>query len=830
MIIKSHTTGRLLTFAAAALLVTATVFPASNLIAEGLPVDDGGVATVVSVETKVSPADPVKVTEETAPVKEDVVAEIKPVDEPIDTIKPVEPVVGFGNGGGGAVMSYDKTTHYHIAASAGVGGTITPNGSVSVDSGHDKNFDITPNTHYIVSDVLKDGATQGRLNSYEFTNVHADHTIAASFDGGWKQPGDNDDNNVSHPEHAYSSNNDNAEFNSSDDWVKYGNFNLSTLDTDVFSGIEVALEGHRDSGSTRNLNVSLSWDGAHFTDPISATGWTSADKTVVIGGSSNNWGHTWTWHELNHHLVVKVQSTGTGGGDKIYLDQIQVKIHTNTAPVAAADTYTLPEDSTSGLDVVFNDYDADGDKLVITDATSPTGATLGIIHQDALALDYMNYMPAENLNGPDSFTYTISDGNGGFSTATVNLTITPVNDVPAAQAMSVSTHKNVPVPLTLVGTDVDMDALAFEVISVGNGTFTPDAGGVVTVGTQSSLPGIYRPNTNFVSSDELQFMVTDPSGATSTAIASITVGESGGFTVSNVTATPPAGTYVGAQSVTLEAIETILFPEPVKTPLLLPPLGLIDIHYTTDGSDPTCGTGEVFTNPISVPADMTIRAIACYPFDYSSATFDFPYIIQAPPTTPPTGGNGGGAPLPGGSSLTSVQQVYDASPSPLVLGASTVNPIVGKVLGAATCLSRLDDPMGVVRPDKNLAKRLMGRILLKVQACGEAWYVNPATLQRHKLANGNDAVAVMRSLALKVTDVQLNKVTLGDINVRKGKATVAAAYSGRVLQAPDGSLWYVNPADGKRYSINTSDEILKVMRLLGIGITNVNIAKIPVAE
>ncbi len=37
-----------------------------------------------------------------------------------------------------------------------------------------------------------------------------------------------------------------------------------------------------------------------------------------------------------------------------------------------------------------------------------------------------------NFFGGDSFTYTVGDGNGGFDTATVSVTVTPVPDAPVA--------------------------------------------------------------------------------------------------------------------------------------------------------------------------------------------------------------------------------------------------------------------------------------------------------------------------------------------------------------------------------------------------------------
>src|SRR4029450_8065327 len=46
------------------------------------------------------------------------------------------------------------------------------------------------------------------------------------------------------------------------------------------------------------------------------------------------------------------------------------------------------------------------------------------------------------VNGSDSFSYTVSDGKGGTDTATVNLTITGVNDAPVAVDDTGTTNEN----------------------------------------------------------------------------------------------------------------------------------------------------------------------------------------------------------------------------------------------------------------------------------------------------------------------------------------------------------------------------------------------------
>ena len=68
-----------------------------------------------------------------------------------------------------------------ITASAGPNGSISPSGTVTVDTGGDQTFTITPNTGYHVADVLVDGVTVGAVTSYPFTNVIVDHTISATF-------------------------------------------------------------------------------------------------------------------------------------------------------------------------------------------------------------------------------------------------------------------------------------------------------------------------------------------------------------------------------------------------------------------------------------------------------------------------------------------------------------------------------------------------------------------------------------------------------------------------------------------------------------------------
>jgi uncharacterized repeat protein (TIGR02543 family) len=70
---------------------------------------------------------------------------------------------------------------YTITASAGSGGTIDPSGAVPVACGADQTFTIEADSCHTIADILVDGSSVGAVTSYTFTDVAANHTIAASF-------------------------------------------------------------------------------------------------------------------------------------------------------------------------------------------------------------------------------------------------------------------------------------------------------------------------------------------------------------------------------------------------------------------------------------------------------------------------------------------------------------------------------------------------------------------------------------------------------------------------------------------------------------------------
>ncbi|MDY3014214.1 MAG: S-layer homology domain-containing protein [Evtepia sp.] len=84
----------------------------------------------------------------------------------------------------------DPTTRYRIEASAGPGGTISPEGIVRISQGGSQHFTITPNEGYKILDVVVDGKSVGPVDKYTFQNVRAWHTIEVTFTRQPASPGD----------------------------------------------------------------------------------------------------------------------------------------------------------------------------------------------------------------------------------------------------------------------------------------------------------------------------------------------------------------------------------------------------------------------------------------------------------------------------------------------------------------------------------------------------------------------------------------------------------------------------------------------------------------
>jgi len=159
----------------------------------------------------------------------------------------------------------------------------------------------------------------------------------------------------------------------------------------------------------------------------------------------------------------------------------------NVAPLAQNNSYFTLEDTplhVSVPGVLGNDGDANGDTLSALKNSSPAHGVL-VLNLDGSFV----YTPTLNANGPDSFTYHASDGALDSNIATVNLTITSVNDAPLGTDKTVTTLEDTDYTFTAADfgfTDPnDSPANAFNRVKIttlpGQGTLKLN-GVLVTVG------------------------------------------------------------------------------------------------------------------------------------------------------------------------------------------------------------------------------------------------------------------------------------------------------------------------------------------------------------
>ena len=111
----------------------------------------------------------------------------------------------------------------------------------------------------------------------------------------------------------------------------------------------------------------------------------------------------------------------------------------NDAPVAVDDAITTLEDTPLTFDARANDYDIEGDQLTAWLMAAPQHGQV-LLNADGS----FTYTPVANYNGADSFTYRVKDDELESNVATVDITVTSVNDTPQGTATTVTTLEDTP--------------------------------------------------------------------------------------------------------------------------------------------------------------------------------------------------------------------------------------------------------------------------------------------------------------------------------------------------------------------------------------------------
>jgi VCBS repeat-containing protein len=178
----------------------------------------------------------------------------------------------------------------------------------------------------------------------------------------------------------------------------------------------------------------------------------------------------------------------------------------NDAPIATAQSVTTAEDVAKAIVLAGTDVDANT-TLTYAVVTPPAHGTF----------ENGTYTPAHNYHGPDSFTFTASDGSLTSAPATVSISVTPVNDAPVAVDDAGTTNEDTPLAgTTVLANDTDIDGNALTAI-LGSG---PAYG---TLMLNSNGTYTYTPAANYSGPDAFTYRANDGTANSNLATVNITV-------------------------------------------------------------------------------------------------------------------------------------------------------------------------------------------------------------------------------------------------------------------------------------------------------------------
>ncbi|KQP20290.1 LamG-like jellyroll fold domain-containing protein [Pseudorhodoferax sp. Leaf265] len=140
---------------------------------------------------------------------------------------------------------------------------------------------------------------------------------------------------------------------------------------------------------------------------------------------------------------------------------------------AVADEAAVDEDNSVTVNVLANDQISDATGLVLE--LVGDGPAHGSV---ALVEGQLVYTPDADFHGSDSFAYSIAGPGGRSSSATVQITVRPVNDLPTLDALpDQQLTEGQTLVLQLQASDVDGDPLRYTLLQAPEGTTLDEATG-----------------------------------------------------------------------------------------------------------------------------------------------------------------------------------------------------------------------------------------------------------------------------------------------------------------------------------------------------------------
>ena len=214
-----------------------------------------------------------------------------------------------------------------------------------------------------------------------------------------------------------------------------------------------------------------------------------------------------------NRYALTVTATDALGGEAQAEVVVQV-VDVNEHPLARDDTLSADEDWKARAEVLDNDDDPDrGDRIRVVAVGAPAHGQAEVVDAGAA----VQYAPDPNYHGPDRFTYVVADEDGLADTATVEVTVTPVNDAPEATDDQATTPEDQSIDIPVLDNDSDIDGDPLHVRSV-----SPAEHGTAEV-TADGANVSYVPDPNYHGPDRFTYVVADEDGLADTATVEVTV-------------------------------------------------------------------------------------------------------------------------------------------------------------------------------------------------------------------------------------------------------------------------------------------------------------------
>ena len=185
---------------------------------------------------------------------------------------------------------------------------------------------------------------------------------------------------------------------------------------------------------------------------------------------------------------------------------------TNNPPVAADNYATTLINTPVTIGVLGNDFDPDGDPIVLVSITEPPMHGTAVIVGDSIT-----YTPNTDWIGCDTFTYVIQDQVGGGTDTAIVVVCTDSTLIPPVAVDDFATTEFEPIMIPVLENDLGNDIIIKDI------TCGPNFGTVgIEINPDGSMELAYIPDTCGVT-DTICYVIEDANGLTDTALVIIEV-------------------------------------------------------------------------------------------------------------------------------------------------------------------------------------------------------------------------------------------------------------------------------------------------------------------